>query len=123
MTLWVGSLELVSMPMRVCCRRREPELSMAFAFDRRGGLDEREPPPAAALPSTYWRLARGTRSDDRRASVTRSLEDTPFYSRGLVEHRLFGERLRSVHESLSLDRFAHPVVRLMLPFRMPRRRP
>ena len=52
--------------------------------------------------------------------AVRTFEDTPFYSRSLVAHTVFGEPVESMHESLSLDRFANPVVRLMLPFRMPR---
>jgi carotenoid 1,2-hydratase len=101
-------------------RRREPPLSLALAFDRSAGFDERPRPPLARLPRTRWGLARTTRADEGRANVVRSLEDTPFYSRGLVAHELFGERVNSVHESLSLDRFANPLVRVMLPFRMPR---
>ena len=101
-------------------RRGEP-LSLALKFDDRGGFETCAPPPAAALPRTGWGLTRATRADDGRATLLRSFENTPFYARGLVGHRLFGEPLESVHESLSLDRFAHPVVRLMLPFRMPRR--
>ena len=47
-----------------------------------------------ALRHTRWRLARTTRADEGRASAVRSFEDTPFYSRGLVAHSLFGERRR-----------------------------
>ncbi len=101
-------------------RRREPPLSLALGFDRHGGFEERRPPPPAVLPPTRWRLSRTTRADDARASVVRSFEDTPFYSRSLVAHDLFGERAESVHESLSLDRLSRPIVRAMLPFRMPR---
>jgi carotenoid 1,2-hydratase len=101
-------------------RRREPSLSLALAFDRNARFDERPSPPSARLPRTRWRLARTTRADEGRASAVRSFEDTPFYSRGLVAHTLFGEPVESMHESLSLDRFANPLVRLMLPFRMPR---
>jgi carotenoid 1,2-hydratase len=101
-------------------RRREPPLSLALGFDRHGGFDELQPPPAATLPPTRWRLPRATRADDGRAAVARSFEDTPFYSRSLVSHDLFGERVESVHESLSLDRLSWPIVRAMLPFRMPR---
>jgi carotenoid 1,2-hydratase len=101
-------------------RRREPPLSLALVFDRNARFDERPSPPPARLPHTRWRLARTTRSDEGRASAIRSFEDTPFYSRGLVAHTVFGENVESVHESLSLDRFANPLVRLMLPFRMPR---
>jgi carotenoid 1,2-hydratase len=101
-------------------RRREAPLSLALGFDRSGGLEQRQSPPSAALPATRWRLPRMTRADDGRAALVRSFEDTPFYSRGLVAHEVFGERLESVHESLSLDRFSWPIVRAMLPFRMPR---
>jgi carotenoid 1,2-hydratase len=101
-------------------RRREPPLSLALAFDRNANFEERPSPPLARLPGTRWRLARTTRADEGRASAVHSFEDTPFYSRSLVAHELFGEPLESMHESLSLDRFANPLVRLMLPFRMPR---
>ena len=102
-------------------RRREPPLSLALAFDRNAHFDKRRSPPSAPLRHTRWRLARTTRADEGRASAIRSFEDTPFYSRGLVAHSLFGEDVESMHESLSLDRVANPLVRLMLPFRMPRR--
>jgi len=101
-------------------RWRGPPASLALSFDRRGGFETRPPQPEARLPRTRWGLARTTRADDGRAASVRSFEDTPFYARGLVAHRLFGEALESVHESLSLDRFANPLVRFMLPFRMPR---
>ena len=101
-------------------RRRGEPLSLALSFDARGGFERRPAPPRARLPRTRWGLERATRSDDGRAEAVRPLEDTPFYARGLVGHTLFGEAVESVHESLSLDRLAHPVVRLLLPFRMPR---
>ena len=103
-------------------RRRETPLSMALHFDRQGGVEERRPPPSAVLPTTRWRLAQSTRADDGDASLVRVLEDTPFYARSIISHTLFGERVESVHEALSLDRFSNPAVRLMLPFRMRRRR-
>lgn len=101
-------------------RRREPPLSLALAFDGSANFDERPSPPSARLPRTRWGLARTARADEGRASAVRSFEDTPFYSRSLVAHALFGERVESMHESLSLDRVANPLIRLMLPFRMPR---
>ena len=51
------------------------------------------------------------------AKLRETLEDTPFYSRSRIE--VPGGL--AVHESLDLDRFSSPVVRAMLPFRMPRR--
>jgi carotenoid 1,2-hydratase len=52
----------------------------------------------------------------------RTLEDGPFYTRSIMATRLLGEDIELMHESLSGDRFASPVVKAMLPFRMPRRR-
>jgi carotenoid 1,2-hydratase len=91
-------------------------LALRFAAD--GGCEQFAPPPRAALPRTFWRVARATRGD---ATVRQTLEDTPFYARSLLDARLFGEAAVSVHESLSLDRFRAPLVQAMLPFRMPRR--
>jgi carotenoid 1,2-hydratase len=102
-------------------RRAGDPLSLALRFDRTGRCEPFAPPPPAELPRTRWRLARRTRSEDGRAAVARDFEDTPFYSRSLVATRLCGERAVCVHESLSLDRFDLALVRLMLPFRMPRR--
>ena len=101
-------------------RRREAPLSLALRFGADGGCETLASPPDASLPRTVWRLPRETRSDDARAHIVESFEDTPFYSRALVSHRLGGEAVRSVHESLSLERFAKPAVKAMLPFRMPR---
>ena len=101
-------------------RRRVGPLSLALGFDTKGEFETRPPPPSARLSRTRWGLARVTRSDDGRAGALRSFEDTPFYARSLVGHTLYGETVQSMHESLSLDRFANPAVRLMLPFRMPR---
>ena len=94
-------------------------LSLRFHAD--GARRDIRPPLAAALPPTrLWRMPRETRSDDARARVLRTFEDTPFYARSLLASTLDGEPVRAVHESLSLDRFRNPLVRLMLPFRMPR---
>ncbi len=92
---------------------------LALRFDGAGGVMPFEPPAAAALPRTRWRVPRSTRSDGG-ARVMRTLEDTPFYARSVLESRLLGEAVTAVHESLSLDRFRAPWVQAMLPFRMPR---
>ena len=54
--------------------------------------------------------------------VTRTLEDAPFYARSLVASQVLGKPAIAVHESLSLTRFRAAWVRMLLPFRMPRRR-
>jgi carotenoid 1,2-hydratase len=102
-------------------RRRSGPLSLALRFDKSGACEDMIAPNKAPLPSTSWRVARETRSEDGFAAVERDLEDTPFYSRSLIKTRLCGSEVVSVHESLALDRFANPLVRMMLPFRMPRR--
>jgi carotenoid 1,2-hydratase len=78
-------------------------------------------PPVAHLPRTLWRIRRPTRSEDGHARVVKTLEDTPFYSRSVIETTLLGERATAVHESLDLDRFAHPSMYAMLPFKVPRK--
>ena len=102
-------------------RRREGPLALALRFGANGGCEPFAPPPRAPLPRSLWRLARETRSDDARASLRADFEDGPFYARARIAHRLDGAAVESVHESLSLERFASPLVRAMLPFRMPRR--
>ncbi len=101
-------------------RRREPALSLAMRFDHGGACEAFSPPPTVALPKSGWRVSRSTRSEEGNAKLIRSFEDTPFYARSLVETTLLGQRREVMHESLSLDRFANPIVRAMLPFRMPR---
>jgi carotenoid 1,2-hydratase len=94
-------------------------LSLRFASD--GSRRDIRPPLAAELPKTrLWRIPRATRSDDGAARALRTFEDTPFYARSLLSSTLAGQPVRPVHESLVLDRFTNPLVRLMLPFRMPR---
>jgi len=94
-------------------------LSLRFARD--GSRREIRPPLPAPLPPTrLWRMPRATRSDDGAAAVVRTFEDTPFYARSVLAARIGGEAVQPVHESLSLTRLTHPLVRFMLPFRMPR---
>lgn len=83
-----------------------------------------EPLPAAvryALPRSRWGIERATRADaGQPPRLRRTLEDTPFYARSLLETTLAGQRVTAVHESISLRRFEHPLVQLMLPFRIRR---
>jgi carotenoid 1,2-hydratase len=95
--------------------------SLALKFDRAGAVTRFDAPPDVPLPASGWRIARSTRSEDGRARVERTLEDTPFYVRSVVSARLLGAATTSVHESLDLDRFSSRIVQAMLPFRMPRR--
>lgn len=104
-------------------RRDGSSQNLSLRFSADGTRRDIRPPPAAALPPTgFWRMPRPTRSDGGAARVVRTFEDTPFYARSLLASTLDGQDVRPVHESLSLDRFRNPLVRLMLPFRMPRRK-
>jgi carotenoid 1,2-hydratase len=100
-------------------RRREDPLAMSLRFAADGGVFEEQAPPIVQLPKSRWRVSRRTRSDGP-AHIAATLEDTPFYARSRVAHQVQGESVLSVHESLDLDRFANPLVKFMLPFRMPR---
>jgi carotenoid 1,2-hydratase len=94
--------------------------NFCLAIDGAGNVENHPAPPQMTLPKTLWRVERSAHSENG-VRLLQTLEDTPFYARSIVENTLFGQRLQSVHESLSLSRFTSPVVQAMLPFRMPRR--
>ncbi len=102
-------------------RRSGAPANLALRVGQDGGVESIEPPPIVTLPNTGWgmsRVARGEPADAPR--LLRTLENTPFYSRSLLAGRHGGEPAEIVHEHLSLDRLRQPIVRAMLPFRMPR---
>ena len=102
-------------------RRGGDDLSIAMHVDHTGRTQDLECPPAAALPTTLWRMRRTTRTDSgHRPRILQTFEDAPFYARSLLESQLMGTKVTAIHESLSLDRFRAPWVRALLPFRMPR---
>ena len=102
-------------------RRSGEDASLALRIDRRGALEAIAAPPPFPLPATFWRVARAARGEGEDAPRLReTLEDAPFYTRSALEGRYGGQRADIVHESLSLDRLRSPLVRAMLPFRMPR---
>jgi carotenoid 1,2-hydratase len=102
--------------------RRDGDFAhLALRVGRGGDVQAVEPLSPARLPPTFWRIARNTRAEAGESpTVRRTLEDTPFYARSILNGRYGGEAARIIHESLSLDRLRSPVVRAMLPFRMPR---
>ncbi len=104
-------------------RRDGSEHVLALRFRPDGSVEHLEPRPRADLPGTLWRVRRRTQSEDGHPPALReTLEDTPFYARSVVDTRLLGRTVTTMHESLDLDRFSANWVRLLLPFRMPRRR-
>ena len=95
-------------------------LGLRFSGD--GGVQHLGLPERKILPPGFWGVGGGVASGSFAAPrLLRRLEDSPFYRRSLVETCLDGERLTMMHETLDCRRLAMPLVRLMLPFRMPRR--
>jgi carotenoid 1,2-hydratase len=96
---------------------------IAQRFHADGRTEPFEAPPRQHLPRTLWRIARTVRTElGEPARVLETLEDTPFYVRSMLSSQLLGEPVTSVHETLNLPRLVAGSTRLMLPFRMPRRR-
>ncbi len=103
-------------------RRDGTRLNAAFRFDHQGRDETVAPPPPAPLPRTLWWVRRELRADPGTAPLeTARWEDAPFYARAAVRTRIGGEAMTGVHETLDLDRFRRRIVKLMMPFRMPRR--
>ncbi|MFW5660081.1 MAG: carotenoid 1,2-hydratase [Oceanicaulis sp.] len=94
--------------------------NLALEIGADGAARRFKAPPTAGLPNVGWGVARATRAETG-ARVVKTLEDTPFYSRSLVESDCLGAPRTFMHESLDLDRFASGWVKTLLPFRMPRR--
>jgi carotenoid 1,2-hydratase len=96
---------------------------IAQRFLRDGRSEPFEAPPRQELPvSPIWRIERGVRTDaNHPARVLETLEDTPFYARSTLSSSVLGEPVVAIHESLSLPRLRSLPVRLMLPWKMPRR--
>ena len=102
-------------------RRDGTGFAKALRFGADGSAEPVELLGEVALRKTGWRMPRVTRADqDRDVVIRKTLEDTPFYARTALSSHMFGEAADAVHESLSLTRLRSPLVRAMLPFRMPR---
>jgi len=94
---------------------------LALAFDRTGEVARVAPPPAKPLSPGLWRMPRWVRPPaGAQLSAPKTLEDTPFYTRTWLSGELDGQPVEMMHESLSADRLRSPIVKAMLPFRMPR---
>ena len=104
-------------------RRDGSRLLVTRAFDGHGRVASGFPVEAVEASPTRWRMRRVLHGDHGAAPrVQRTLEDTPFYARSLVQTRLLGLPSEGTHEALSLNRFRSRPVQLMLPFRMRRER-
>lgn len=96
---------------------------LALHFKNDGSFESLAPPPRQKLKNCpIWRMPRTTLAPDTVSPrIIRTQEDTPFYSRSWLQTEFLGEPTLAVHESLDLDKFSSPIIRTMLPFRMPRR--
>ena len=95
--------------------------SLAIKIASNGDVEKLGKTDFIELPETpIWKIKRSTRADST-CNILRTLEDTPFYSRSLVQSTVNGRSLTGFHESMALDRFKKRWVQLLLPFRMPRR--
>lgn len=92
----------------------------SLRFNAQGSATPINAPPPTTLGPTFWRLHRSPRGGDEPATLVRTLEDTPFYARSWLRAPIESVQTDIFHESLSLKRLSSPIVRAMLPFRMPR---
>ncbi|WP_424180429.1 carotenoid 1,2-hydratase [Yoonia sp. TsM2_T14_4] len=103
-------------------RRDGSMLETAIAFEHDGTARQVSAPPRVPFKSSGWRIRRETRADPGIAPrQVLGMLDAPFYSRSAVQTVLDGETVTGVHEALDLDRYASPLIKPMLAFRVPRR--
>lgn len=100
------------------------ERIIASKFNLDGTIESFIPPERVLLNKTGWRIDRNMRSEEHegKPSVTllNTFEDTPFYARSMLQSRLLGEEVVSMHETLNVKRLESIIVQFMLPWRMPR---
>ncbi len=104
-------------------RRDGSRLELGLRFDGDGRTEAFAAPESVDLGRTLCLLRRGMRADPGyQPRQVMAMLDVPFYSRSIVRTQLEGHELTGVHEHLDLDRFANPLMKPLLAFRMPRRR-
>ncbi len=96
------------------------ERAFALEIGQKGAVRGLAVPPRQDMPTTFWRMRRHMR-DRKPFRIAALLEDSPFYARSLLQLETEDGMAYAFHESLSLRRFSHPLIQMMLPFRMPRR--
>lgn len=94
---------------------------LALTFNPNGTIDHFEAPPRQALPKTIWGIRGHMRNPSPETlAVHKVLENTPFYTRSVLNSELLGEKVLSFHETLSVPKLTLTSTQLMLPWRMPR---
>jgi carotenoid 1,2-hydratase len=95
---------------------------IGLGFGKDGSTRTFDPPPRRRISRARYGIVLTTRCDEgSEPKLIRMLEDGPFYTRAVIETTIAGKRLAMMHESYSGTRFSSPIVKLMLPLRMPRR--
>jgi carotenoid 1,2-hydratase len=97
-------------------RKDSSAFGLALKIGEDGVAREVVAPALRDLPRGFWGVKRAVRAAGE-ARVLRTLEDAPFYLRS---HVVVGDGREAMCESLDLTRFSKRIVKLMLPFRMPR---
>ena len=97
------------------------KINLARRYSQSGAMENFAIAPATSIKTTRWGIKRDCLSAANvTPTIAATLESGPFYARSLIDTQWLGEPVTAVHESLSLTRFAKPIVQAMLPFRMPR---
>jgi len=97
-------------------RKDGSALGLALSIGEDGVARDVAAPELRDLPKGFWGVKRAVRAAGE-AKILRTLEDAPFYLRS---HVAVGEGREAMCESLDLTRFSRRIVKLMLPFKMPR---
>jgi len=97
------------------------EKILALTFNPNGTIDHFEAPPRQSLPKTIWGIQGHMRNPSPEGlEVVQVLENTPFYTRSVLNSELLGEKVISFHETLNVPKLTTTATQLMLPWRMPR---
>lgn len=72
-------------------RRDGTRATLALEVDKSGKVKSFTPATHTPLQTTTWQVKRSTFSDNGKARIVDTLEDTPFYSRSLVETEIAGK--------------------------------
>ena len=101
-------------------RRKGVQAALALRVGSTGEIGAFEPPRNVPLGRTpIWQMDRRTQADDT-SKILATLEDTPFYARSHIRTKLLGVETDAMHESLALGRLRSPIIKSLLPWRMPR---
>lgn len=95
--------------------------ALNLIIDPNGSVQAGEETSNVSLPTTkIWQIKRRSGAiNGHIPRIAQTMEDTPFYSRSLISVDGVANGL-GTHESLSCKRLRSPIVKAMLPFRMPR---